>query len=84
MVGTAEIVAAMYNTVTRFTPPEFIDAFRGAAIDVLAVLQGITPEEVLRDPTKKGWTIIEDDELLKPSGRLYSTYLTITTTPRVR
>jgi hypothetical protein len=82
MVGTAEIVAAMHNSITYFTPPEFIDLYRWAAIDVLAVLQGITPEEVLRDPTKKGWTIIEDDEVLKPSGRLYSTYLTIATTLR--
>ena len=82
MVGTAEIVAAMYNTITNFAPPEFIDVFRWAAIDVLAVLQGITPEEVLRDPTKKGWRIIEDDEVLKPSGRLYSTYQTIATSLR--
>lgn len=82
MVGTAEIVLAMSNLVGGTSPLEYYEVFQWASLDVLEILLGTPPEQSLKDPTKKGWKLITDDEVLKPTGRLYTTYQTIATSIR--
>ena len=82
MVGTAEIVAAMGNIIQGESPSEYYEVFQWASLDVISIIAGISPEEALKDPTKKGWTLISDDDVLKPGGRLYQTYQEIATSLR--
>lgn len=77
MVGTAEICCAMGNIIRKEHPPEYFDIYTWASLDVLQILLGVPKEELLKDESKKGWTIISDDEVLKPGGRLYDTYMEV-------
>jgi hypothetical protein len=79
MIGTAEIVIAMGNLIEGMSPPEYFELFTWASIDVLKTLTGDSAETILRDPAKKGWKIITDDDVLKPGGRLYNTYSEVAT-----
>jgi hypothetical protein len=82
MVGTAEIVIAMGNLVQGTNPPEYYDVFQWASLDVLKTLTGDSEETILANPGKRHWKKIANDEVLKPSGPLYSTYQTIATSIR--
>jgi hypothetical protein len=82
MVGSAEIVIAMGNLVEGTTPPEYYDVFQWASLDVLKTLTDDSAETILADPGKKHWKLITDDDVLKPTGRLYTTYQTIATSIR--
>ena len=73
MVGTAEIVCAMGNTMRGQTPPEYYEVFQWASVDAMAALLNKTHAEVLADPSKKDWKRIEDAEVIRPGGRLYAT-----------
>ncbi len=79
MVGTAEIVVAMGNTAKGLNPEEFFEVFTWAAVDVLRQLTGDTADEIRAG---KSWKLISDDDVLRPSGRLYETYQTTATTIR--
>lgn len=80
MVGTAEIVMAIGNIIQGTCPPEYWEIYTWASVDVLRILSGDTAEQILAE--KENWKPIADDEVLKPSGRLYETYQTIATTIR--
>jgi hypothetical protein len=82
MVGTAEIVCAMGNTMRGQTPPEYYEVFQWASVDAMAALLNKTHAEVLADPSKKDWKRIEDAEVIRPGGRLYATYVEIATSIR--
>jgi hypothetical protein len=82
MVGTAEIVIAMQNIVKGTSPAEYWEIYQWASVDVLCTLLGQTPEEVLKDPGKRDWKLIPDDEVTEPGGRLYPTYQEISTSIR--
>jgi hypothetical protein len=82
MVGTSEIVCALGNIIQGECPSEYWEVFQWASLDVLSILTGVTPEEALKDPSKKGWKLILDDEVLKPGGRLYQSYQEIATSIR--
>jgi hypothetical protein len=82
MVGTAEIVIAMGNILQGTSPPEYYEVFQWASLDVLSTIMGHTPEQILADPSKQHWTLIPDDTVIKPSGRLYAIYQTIATSIR--
>jgi hypothetical protein len=75
-IGTAEIVSAMGNCHKDFSPEEFYAVFCWASADVLATLTGQKPEQIRKD---KGWAAISDDDVVRPGGRLYPTYVTIAT-----
>jgi len=85
-VGTAEICVAMGNLYrdkdlgSADVPPEYHDVFVWASTDVLTKLQEKTPEEIVK--AREGWRLISDDEVLKPGGRLHSTYTEIATSIR--
>lgn len=81
-VGTAEICIAMGNILRDTSPPAYYDVFTWAGIDVLRILTGDSTAEILADPGKKGWREIADDDVLKPGGRFYTTYVEIATTIR--
>jgi hypothetical protein len=81
-VGRSEIVCAMGNLIQGTSPPEYFELFQWATLDMLSIIAGISPEDVLKDPTKKGWKLIPDDEVLRPGGRLYETYQTVATSIR--
>jgi hypothetical protein len=80
LVGSAEVVVAIGNIIQGTCPPEYWDIFTWASIDTLSILTGNTTEQILAE--KKTWKLIDDDEVLKPSGRLYNTYTEIVTTIR--
>jgi hypothetical protein len=82
MVGTAEIVCAMGNIIAGTAPPEYYEIYQWASLDVLSTLLGEKPEELLKDPSKQGWKLIADDEVVTPGGRLYQIYQTICTSIR--
>jgi hypothetical protein len=82
MCGPAEVVVAMGNTVQGLSPPEFYELFQWASLKTLETLFGTKPEEALKDPSKEGWKLIPDAEVLEPGGRLYQTYMTVSTTIR--
>ena len=72
MVGTAEIVSAMGNLHRDIgTPKAHLELFQWATADVLCILTGDTPEATFR---AKGWPLITDDDVLRPTGRRYATY----------
>jgi len=75
MVGTAEIVCAMGNLHKEFDmPPEYYDIFIWAASDALSI---ITHESVPAILKTRGWKVVSDDDVLRPTGRLHATYQTI-------
>ena len=82
MVGTSEIVCAMGNIIAGASPAEYYDLFTWASLDVLSIITGDTPEQILRDPGKKHWKLIPDHEVLRPGGRLYPTYQEVATSIR--
>ena len=82
MIGTAEIVIACGNILQGMSPPEYYEIFQWAGVDVLKILTGDTIETILADPSKKGWKLILDADVLQPGGRLHKTYETIATTIR--
>jgi hypothetical protein len=82
MCGRAEIVVAMGNILQGESPPEYYDVFQWASLDVLSTITGHSPEQILKDPGKKHWRAIDDDEVTRPGGRLYATYQTICTSIR--
>ena len=82
MVGSAEIVAACGNIVQGTSPPEYWEVFQWASLDVLQQITGQTVEQILADPSKKGWRKIDDAEVVQPGGRLYPTYQEICTNIR--
>lgn len=80
MVGTAEIVCAMGNLHKESgIPKPYREIFEWATVDVLSMLTGDTPEEVRK---AKKYPYVSDDEVLKPGGRLHSTYQEIATSLR--
>ena len=82
MVGTAEILCAMGNIIEGDSPPEYYEIFQWAGVDVLKTLTGDSAEAILADPGKQNWKKIEDDEVVKPGGRLYPTYQNVCTSIR--
>lgn len=74
-VGTAEIVAAMGNTLRQTMPPSFEEVFIWAATDVLSQLLGATADAVRR---LKEWVEIPDADVLRPGGKHHEVYLHIT------
>lgn len=82
MVGTAEIVVACGNIMQGTMPSEYYEVFTWASLDVLSILTGDSKETILKDPGKKDWKLILDDEVLRPSGRLYKTYQEMATSIR--
>ena len=82
MIGTAEIVIACGNILQGASPPEYLQIFQWASLDVLSIITGHTPETILADPSKKHWKRIPDEDVLRPGGRLYKTYETIATSIR--
>ena len=81
-VGTAEICIAMGNILKDTSPASYYDVFTWAGLDVLRIVTGDTTEKILSDPGKNHWRVIADDDVLKPGGRLYTTYVEIATTIR--
>jgi hypothetical protein len=82
MVGTAEIVIAMGNIAQGTSPPEYYEVFTWASLDTLSIITGHSKEVILLDPNKRHWKLITDDDVLKPSGRLYQTYQEVCTNIR--
>jgi hypothetical protein len=82
MVGTAEIVFAMGNVHQDFLEKElgvsgtYREIFNWAAIDVLSALEGKPKDHYW---TERKWAVVTDDDVIKPSGRLYATYVEMAT-----
>jgi hypothetical protein len=79
-VGSAEIVTAIGNTIRGTCPPEYWEIFMWASLDTLQTLTGDSPEAILAE--KVDWKLIKDEEVLRPSGRLFAVYTEIATTIR--
>ena len=84
MVGTAEIVHAMTNVHQNLLEREgastdYREVFYWAAVDVLAIVEGRSRDEIWKD---RGWKRVYDDEVLKPTGRLHNPYTLIATSIR--
>jgi len=80
MVGRAEILHALGNTIKDADIPEdYQEIFRWAAADTLSVLQGVPIRDIF---TMKEWPTTQDDEVVKPGGRLNAAYMEICTNIR--
>ena len=84
MVGTAEIVHAMTNVHQNLlerdgASTDYREVFYWAAVDVLAIVEGRSRDELWKD---RGWKGVHDDEVLKPTGRLHGPYTLIATSIR--
>lgn len=75
LVGTAEIVAAMGNTLKQTLPPGFYEVFVWAGTDVLSTLLRCTPEEVRRI---KEWPEVADADVLRPGAKHHEIYMHLT------
>jgi hypothetical protein len=82
MIGTAELVFAMGNVHQEFLEQEtgvskdYREVFRWAAIDVLSILENKPKAQFW---TERKWAVITDDDVIKPSGRLYAAYVEMAT-----
>lgn len=79
IVGTAEIIVASGNLLKNETPQAYWELFTWASLDVLTTLTGRTKEQLLEDPQRKDWPLIEDDEVIRPGGRLWTCYSEVAT-----
>ena len=84
MVGTAEIVHAMTNVHQNLlekdgASTDYREVFYWAAVDVLALVEGRSRDAIWKD---RGWKVVHDDEVLKPTGRLHGPYTLIATSIR--
>ena len=84
MWGTAEIVHAMTNVHQNLlerdgASTDYREVFYWAAVDVLAIVEGRSRDAIWKD---KGWKVVYDDEVLKPTGRLHNAYTMIATSIR--
>jgi hypothetical protein len=57
-------------------PRAYYEVFCWAATDVLSTLMRRRPADIRKE---KGWADISDEDVVKPSGRLNPTYVTIAT-----
>jgi hypothetical protein len=74
-VGTAEIVVGMGNRHQKDCPEPFWEVFQWAAVDVMSQVRHLRPEEIRKE---HGWdSVITDDDVIKPNGRLYGTYIEV-------
>lgn len=82
IVGTADLVYSCGNYIKGNVDPELFELFTWASLDVLVTITGQTKEQLLNDPQRKGWSDVDDDEVLKPGGRLWNRYNEVATTIR--
>jgi hypothetical protein len=75
-VGTAEIVCALGNGHKEWMPSEYYEVFCWASTDVLSTLMRRKPDAIRKE---NGWPDVSDEDVVKPSGRLNPTYVTIAT-----
>jgi hypothetical protein len=76
MVGTAEIVTAMANTHRANMPEVWRQIWAWAATAVLSELHGCSQAQIRE---AHGWPHVFDDEVLRPTGRYYPTYMELVT-----
>jgi hypothetical protein len=76
MIGTAEIVCAMANTHRENMTDAYREVWAWAATDALSELHGRPPEQIR---AAHGWPAVFDEEVLRPTGRCYPTYMELVT-----
>jgi hypothetical protein len=74
MVGPAEIVVAMGNLIDGTMPDAYRDLFHWAGARTMSELDGIGHQQWC---TENKWPFVGDDDVLKPAGRLYGTYVEV-------
>lgn len=79
MVGTAEIVCAMANTYRDGTPDAHMKVFEWAASYAMSYVYDATREQICKD---HHWSLIADDDVLKPTGRYHIAYTEMATSIR--
>jgi hypothetical protein len=74
MVGPAEVVVAMGNLIDGTVPDAYRDLFHWAGARTMSELDGVGHQQWCAD---NQWPFVSDDDVLKPAGRLYGTYVEV-------